>query len=164
MGSRIVGDFVYRGAVTFLNALLNSGCVSDDQVAANAAIAASKLEHSHRHTYAQESATTAAAEDRVMHVVDGTAGTIQLFEAGAVVANIGNATVTVDLLKDGASVLTSAISLTSSEAAYETVIGVIDTNTLVDGDVLEVSVTVSAGTGTLATGVFVSLDVDEDAI
>ena len=126
-------------------------------------IEASKLEHQHRATYAQESATTAAAaKDEVIHVVKGTAGTLKTFSAGCVVANIGNSTVTVDLHKNGASVLTAAIEIDSGDAAYAIVAGIINTAPVVADDVLEVVVIATIGTGTLGKGVFASLDLWED--
>ena len=162
MAFRTEDNGTFRGAVTFLNALLNAGCISNVHVATNAAIAASKLQHQHRQTYAQASATTAAAESRVVHVVKGAIGELRTFSAGCVVANIGNSTVTVDLLKNGASVLTAAILIDSGDAAYAVVAGTINTAAVVAGDVLEVAVTVAAGTGTLGKGAWASLDLHED--
>ena len=162
MSFRIEEGGQFRGAVQFLNILLNPGCVGDAEVKSAAGIAASKLEHQHRAVYAQESGTTAAAEDRVFHVVKGTAGTLKTFKAGCVVACIGDATITVDLHKNGASVLTGAITLSSSQSAYDLVAATINTDSVAAGDVLEVVVTVNAGTGTLGQGVFAYLDLHED--
>ena len=153
----------FRGATTFLDLRPNAGFLESGHVEASAGIEASKLEHQHRATYAQESATTAAAaNDRVIHVVKGTTGTLKTFSAGCVVANIGNSTIDVDLHKNGVSVLTAAISIDSGDAAYAIVAGIIDTAAVVADDVLEVVVTVTAGTGTLGKGVFASLDLWED--
>jgi len=162
MSFRIEEEGVFRGIVKFLNIILNAGCVADVHVAVDAAIAASKLQHQHRETCAQESGATAAAETRVVHVVKGTAGQVRTFQAGCVTPCLGDATITMDLLKNGASILTAAISLTSAQAAYDLVAGTIDTDTLEAGDVLEVAVTVNAGTGTLGVGVFCYVDLWED--
>jgi len=153
---------IFRGVTTFLNAVLNSGCVGDDEVKVGAGIAATKLEHQHRAVYEQESDTTAAAETRVVHVVRGTSGTLKAINAGCVTACVGNATVTVDLLVNGASVLTATFDLTSAESAYELVAGTIDTDTLEAGDVVEIDIAVAAGTGTLGKGVFAYVDIHED--
>ena len=152
----------HRGKQTFLCVSLPDDCVGDDQVDSSHPVTAEKLEHQHRAIYEQESGTTAAAEARVVHVVRGTTGSIEQVRAGCVVACIGDATVTVDLLVNGASVLTAAFDLSSSQSAYELVTGVIDDGDLEDGDVVEVSVTVNAGTGTLGEGVFAEVDVHED--
>ncbi len=163
MSSRHEGNHVFRGIVQFLHVILPSGCVADKHIAVAAALDASKLEHQHRSPYAQESATTAAAETRIIHVVHGTAGLAKAFKAGCVVPCEGDATITVDLLVNGASILDAAISLTSAQAAYALVDGVIDTATLAEADVVEIAVTVDAGTGTLGKGVFAYFDNYEDA-
>lgn len=152
----------FRGTVVFLDAVLNAGCVTDAKVAANAGIKASKLEHQHRETYAQESDTTAAAEARVVHVVKGTAGEVRSIKAGCVTPCVGDAVVTVDLLKNGVSILTATFDLTSAQSAYDLVAGTIDTATLEADDVLEVDIAVAAGTGTLGKGVFCYVDLWED--
>jgi len=151
------GDVTFTGGVT-----LPDGCVDKENVEAGAGLEATKQEHQHRAVYAQESDTTAAAEDRVLHVVKGAAGTLQDFKAGCVVANVGAAVVSVDLHKNGVTVLTAAIDIDSGDAAYALVAGVIDSADVVADDVLEVVVTVAAGGGTLGKGVFAYLDVHED--
>ena len=163
MGSRIDGNFIFRGIIQFLNIILPNGCVADKHIGVAAAVQASKLQHQHRSGYAQESATTAAAETRIVHVVHGTSGLAKAVKAGCVVPCVGDATITVDLLKNGVSILTAAISLTSAQAAYALVDGVIDTDTLAAGDVLEMAVAVAPGTGTLGEGVFAYVDNFEDA-
>ena len=159
---RIEEDGQFRGTVTFLHLVPSAGCILDAHVAANAKIAASKLQHQHREVYAQESDTTAAAEQRVVHVVKGTAGQVRTIKAGCVTPCVGDATITVDLLKNGASILTATFDLTSAQSAYDLVAGTIDDDTLAGGDVLEVDIAVSAGTGTLGKGVFVYVDLWED--
>ena len=163
MAFRIEDDGQFRGAVTVLEALLNSGCVSNAQVATNAAIAASKLEHRHRAVYSQESATAAVDGNYVVHVVKGATGTIQAFACGVVVACVGVATIDVDLLKNGVSILTAAVTIDNGDAAYAIVAGTIDTDTLLVDDVLEVSIDETTGGGTQGKGVFAYVDIDEDA-
>ena len=154
----------FRGNVTFLGqANLPDGAVDDQAVEAGAGLDATKLEHDHRAVYEQESDTTAASETRVIHVVKGTTATVKEIKAGCVVANIGAATVDVDLLKNGVSILTAAIQIDSGDAAYALVAGTIDTPTLAVGDVLEIDVTATAGGGTLGKGVFAYVDIHEDA-
>jgi len=162
MSFRVEENGQFRGAVSFLNLGMNDGCVENKHVKAEAGLSASKLEHQHRAVCAQESAAACADEAHVVHIVKGTAGTLKSFQAGCVVACIGDSTITVDLLKDGVSVLTAAISLSSAEAAYELVEGVIDTAAVVADDVLEVAIDGTVGTGTLGTGVFAYVDLHED--
>ena len=101
-------------------------------------------------------------ESAQIHVVVGATGTLQKFSGGSVVANTGAATITVDLHKNGASILTAAIVLDNGDAAYAVVEGVISSSSVVADDVLEVVITVNAGGGTLGKGVFASLDLYED--
>ena len=152
----------YRGIIQFFQIILPGGCVGNNQIAAGAAIDAGKLTHQPRVGYSQESATTAAADTRVIAIARA-AGTLKGFSAGSVVANIGDSTFTVDLLKNGVSILTAPITIDSGDAAYALVAGAIDTVGVVADDVLEVAVTVSAGTGTLGLGVFAELLLDEAA-
>jgi len=157
------GDVHIRGSLCPTSLSPPDGCIDDDAVQAAAGIKASKLQHQHRVGYAQESATLAADESRVLHTVFGATGTIENFEAGSVVACTGTDKVEIDLLKNGVSILTAKITLDSTSTAYIVVEAAIATATLVDGDVLEVSIDATAGTGVLAKGVFVSLTVHEDA-
>ncbi len=161
--SIVNGDLHIRGNCRPDTLSPPDGCIDDDAVQAAAGIKASKLEHQHRVGYAQESATLAADESRVLHVVFGNTGSIQHFEAGSVVACTGTDKVEIDLLKDGVSVLTAKITLDSTSTAYIVVEGAINTAGLVDGDVLEVHIDATAGDGVLAKGVFVALTVHEDA-
>lgn len=160
---RIEGDFHIAGALSATSITIPSGTVTDNAVQAAAGIQASKLQHQFQKGYAQESDTAASAEDRVIHTVYGATGTVVAFEAGSVVVCVGDATITIDLHKNGASILTTPIVLDSSNAAYVVEAGTISSGSIVDGDVLEIVITVNAGTGTLGKGVFTSCVVREDA-
>lgn len=160
---RVDENVELRGQTKCWDLKPNDGFLEDKHVANDAALQAGKMEHQHRATYAQESATTAAAaKDEVIHVVVGETGVLQAFKAGVVVACVDGATVTVDLHKNGVTVLDAAIVIDDGDAAYAIVAGVIDTAAVVVDDVLEVVVTVAAGGGTLGKGVFASLDLFED--
>lgn len=160
---RVDENVEFRGQTKCWDLKPNDGCIENKHVDEDAGLGAAKLEHQHRSCYAQESATTAAAgKDEVIHVVVGETGTLKAFSAGCVVANIGDAVVSVDLHKNGVSVLDAAIAINSGHAAYEVVAGTIDTLPVVVGDVLEVVVTVAADGGTLGKGAFASLDLFED--
>lgn len=164
MTSRIEGNVHIDGALTARSMNIPSGTIRDEDVAGDADIGAAKQEHQFQLTYGQPN-TAATTETRVVHVVQGTAGEIRAFEAGSIAAAVGDSTVTVDLRKNGATVLTAVITLDSGNAARVTEAGTIDPaqDTLADGDVLEVVLTATAGTGTLPTGVFCSVKLREDA-
>lgn len=165
MGQRIEGALVVAGRLTPSSLDVPDATIDNAAVKSSAGIAASKLEHQHKPSYSQESDTTAAAEDYVIHTVLGATGKVTAFSAGCVVACIGDSTVTVDLHKNGASMLTAAITIDSGDSAYDVVDATVDPakEDLVLDDVLEVVVTVSAGTGTLGKGVFAQAVIEEDA-
>jgi len=162
MSTRLDDDVYVDGTLKAKTVVLPNGTVTDAMVAAGAGIGAGKVRHEHRQTYAQGSAATAADAAEVVHVVRGATAEIVAFVAGVVVKAAGNATVTVDLLKNSASVLTEPITLDSGDANYEVVEGVVADEGLVAEDVLEVVVDATVGTGTLPKGVFASLSVHED--
>ena len=164
--SRISGNLTVEGRLVPKELTIPDDTIRDDAVAADAGIGAEKMEQEHKPVYAQESATTAVAETRTVAVIRGATGTIEDFRAGSLVPCTGDATITVDLLKNGTSVLNAAIVLDSSNSARvpEAATVAPGSASLVAGDVLEVAVTVSAGTGTLGQGVFAAATYREDPV
>jgi hypothetical protein len=120
-----------------------------------------KQRHKQIKVYAQDKGAVAATvTGRVIHVADS-AGTVNSINVGNVVANIGAATIVFDLKKNGASILTGTITTTNAHAAYAKVPGSIATAAYVAGDVFEITVTATAGGGTLGQGPFASVVFDE---
>ena len=76
------------------------GTVVDSHIAAGANLAASKLQHQYAKTFGQP-LTAATSETRVIHVCKGAVGEVVAFKAGSIGVAAGNATVTVDLKKNG---------------------------------------------------------------
>ncbi len=158
--STIQGDLFINGTLTPKAFTPPASSITSASV--TGPIAASKLEMRRHETVTQVHGTAAATERRVIATVRGTTGTIVAFRAGCVVANVGAATVTVDLKKNGTTVLTSVITLDSANAAYaiEDAAGFTST-ALVANDVLEVVIVATAGGGTLGQGLFIHLTYDE---
>ena len=77
-------------------------------------------------------------------------------EAGVVVQAAGAATVTVDLRKNGTTILSGVITLNNTHVAYAEVAGTISSARYVTGDVFEIVLTATAGGGTLPQGVYVN--------
>lgn len=117
--------------------------------------------HEHRADYSQPN-TTATSETRAVAVVKGTTGTLRSFSAGSIAANIGAATVTVDLRRNGSTVLSAVITLDSGNTARVVEAGTINSTALAAGDLLEVVVVATAGGGTLATGLMAEVRWTED--
>lgn len=158
--ARIPSDLIVDGYLTVSGGLsVPAGAIGNTQVAGSAAIDASKLGHSPRKSYAQPN-TAATTETRVIHVAHG-AGTILEFKAGNIVKAVGDSTVTVDLRINGTTALSSPISLSSASANYTPTSGTLSDTSYVDSDVLTVVITATVGTGTLPTGVYCTLNVDE---
>lgn len=143
--------------------ILPAGCVKNDTIAADAAIVVEKMVHQHVQRYSQPN-TTATTETRVLHVTRGATGKLIEFVAGSIGVCTSPATVTLDLRKNGTTVLTSPITLNSSNVARVAVTGLISVDTLAEGNVLEVVITATAGGGTLATGVFCEAIVNEQPV
>jgi hypothetical protein len=158
---RFPGDIYVAGNISSKTLSVPAGAVTDAAIQAGAGIAATKLQQQHRLDYSQPN-TTATSETRIIYACRGASGTIIDFRAGSIGVAVGAATVTVDLRKNGTTVLTGVITLDTGNVARVAEVGTLSVTTLVAGDVLEVVLTATAGGGTLPTGVFVSATVHED--
>ncbi len=162
------GDWDWVGSHRFLGTVtVPNQSISNATIEANAAIAADKLDHRYNPTESQPN-TNATAETRVLYRARA-AGQVLAFDTGALVAATGNSTVTVDLQKSTgggafATVLTGTVQLDVGDPAIVPVAGtLVATPTYVAGDVFRIVQTISAGTGTLPTGVFWSGEFQEGA-
>jgi hypothetical protein len=162
--STITSDVYIDGNLTPKTFSPPAGSITATSVVSSAGIEATKLQHQHQQIVAQVHGSNASAERRTVHFVRGATGTIVAFECGNVVAATGDSTATINLKKNGSNILSSATVLDNSNTAFanEDAAGFTST-ALVAGDVLEVDITVSAGTGTLPQGVFACLTLREDA-
>lgn len=160
--TRIEGDVHVAGALSSNTMNIPAGTVVNADVSASAAIAATKLQHQHQPNYSQETGTNVAAEEYIIHTVYGATGTIVAFEAGIVTIPSGDRTAVVDLHKNGATVLSAPITLDSGNTTLIVEGGTISSAALVDGDVLEVVVTLGGSSGTNPQGLFVSSIIRED--
>ena len=159
--SKIEGDVRVTGNISCSTLTIPAGSVRNASIEEDAEIEATKLEHKYEPVFAQPN-TTATAETRAVHLVHGATGEVLAFKAGSIAACIGDSTITVDLKKNGSSILTSVITLDSSNTNRVAEAGTISgSGAIAVGDLLEVVVAVSAGTGTLGTGVFASVELTE---
>jgi hypothetical protein len=159
--SRIDGDLFIEGTCQARTTVVTAGAVGDAQANASSPFATNKMRHKHRPSNGQgDTAVTAVVP---IHVVSGATGLVCKFTTWLSAANTGDASVVVDLLKNGSSILTSYLEITT-EAARTLFIATLADTTAVVGDVFEVSVTATAGTGTLGSGLGWQLEIDEDAL
>ena len=153
MATVIEGKTIFAGDVVFGGGMTApADSIGDDNI----------TRHRHRAVYAQESATAGADESRVVHVVYGATGVIKAFKAGSVSVAVGDSVVTVDLKKNGASVLSDPVTLDNSATIRTVIAAALSTTALVAGDVLEVVIDATVGTGTLPNGVFCYVEILED--
>lgn len=159
--SKIEGDVRVTGNISCSTLTIPAGAVRNASIEEVAGIEATKLEHKYEPVFAQPN-TTATAETRAVHLVHGASGQVLAFKAGCIAKCVGDSTITVDLKKNGSSMLTGVITLDSGDTNRVAVAGTISgAGTLAVGDLLEITVAVTAGTGTLGTGVFASVELTE---
>ena len=163
MSSLIEGDIHFAGNVTFGSGVtLPNGAVTAGKVAAGAAIEATKIQQRNRAPWRQGNSDADVVDGtQVIYSVTGATGTLREFKAGCVTPCQGDATITVDLRKNGASVLSAVITLDKNQTARELVAAAISTMSVAAGDVLEVVIDATPGTGTIAKGIFGYLTLDE---
>lgn len=154
---QVTGSFSAQGGV-----LIPAGTITDAMVNTGAAISASKLQHDQRVIHAQDSATAATSQSHAVYAVLAAGGaTVVLFEAWAITPCVGVDTVSVDLKKNGTTILTTPISLTVVQSARQTVTATFASTSLAQNDILEVVITPNHTAGTLAAGVGCCLQIKE---
>ncbi len=163
------GDHVFLGAVSVTSINLPDGSISKEDIEGDAGIEASKfVRHQSIDMELAESATAIAAVTKLLHIVKGATGTLVGFEAAVITpADDGSRTVNVDLKKSTgggsfSSVLASTIQFTNASVAKTSVAGSITSPSVVDGDILEVTVAVAGGSGNQAKGLIVTLTYEEE--
>lgn len=108
----------------------------------------------------QPQGSDAIAERRTVHMALA-AGVVNAIKATLDVAITGADTVAVDVLKNGTSILSAPVSLTSGNAAGAVVNITPAVTAYAAGDRLAVVVTPAHSTGTLPRGLYVALDLWE---
>jgi hypothetical protein len=136
------------------------GTILDADVSAGAGVQYTKLQQLRPAVYSQNG--TAASATIPIGVVYGATGTLVSIKAGSIAACAGAATITVDLKKNGSSVLTAVITLDNANTARVMEAGTFSSTSLVTGDFLELVITATAGGGTLGTGLLVQVRWAED--
>ena len=155
MATQFQDDIQFAGTATFVGKVaFPNQTIGDAQINPSNPITAPKMEHRFQPKLAQPFGVAAAAERRAVHRAKSP-GTLTALWVGLTVANAGAATVTVDLFKNGTTVLATPVVLTSATAAFVAVSAAVASAAYTTGDVFEANVTVAAGGGTLGQGVFV---------
>jgi len=155
-------DVNVRGTLTVQTVVLPDNAItSSSKVIAGCNISADKTEQRVFPSWQQPN-TAATTETRTLFVARRP-GTLNEVLAGSIAAAVGNSTVTVDIRKNGTTVLSSVLTLTNSYVGRIAQAGAISgSGTFVAGDWFEAVITATIGTGTLPTGFFVQLEVDQN--
>lgn len=149
-------DINFTGQIAFERApVVPTSSFGDREIDVTDPILATKLKHQYAPTLAQVHGSAAVTERKVVHVAKS-AGNVTGIEAGIVVAAVGAATVTIDLRKNGTTILSGVITIDVANSAYAKEAGVISVDSYSLGDVFELVITATAGGGTLPQGLFVS--------
>ena len=158
----IEGDVLIRGALAPESFTAPPQSVSSDAVKTGANIDADKLESRVYASHAQPN-TAATTETRSLFVARRP-GTVNSVIAGSIAKAVGDSTVTVDVKKNGTTILSAVITLDNANTARVGEAGTVNVSAFVAGDWFEVVITATVGTGTLPTGVFVQMEVDQNGL
>lgn len=159
----IDGSVSITGALTPKAFNCPAGAITDAGINSGTQIAAAKVVHQHLRGHAQPN-TTATTETRTIHVARY-AGTVVDVVAGSIAANVGAATVTLDVKKNGTTILTGTTTLDNANTARVVEAATINpaSAAYVAGDWFEIVLTATAGGGTLATGVYAQATFNENS-
>lgn len=157
----IPNDVFVQGNLSSKTFTAPASSIGDSAIQGAANVAASKLEHQFAKSYTQANGASIVSATVPLHTVYGTTGTVVSFAAGVITPAVGNDTVTVDLRKNGSTILTAVITLsvaasTNTARTLYTPAGFTSTS-LVAADWLDIVVVATHNTGTLAQGLYVRL-------
>jgi hypothetical protein len=105
----------------------------------------------------------AVDETRAIHAVVGSTGVMLALRIGCITAPVGAATVTVDLKVNGTTALASVYTIDNATVARAVNTKALSSTALAVGDLIEVVIDATTAGGTLPTGVFVFLQLEEFA-
>ena len=142
------------------------GVITNAEISASAAIAASKAVHRDVATYGQDVGAVVATATRIIRVAR-VAGAMKEFRVGWLTAPTGgDKAYTVDLkLSTGggafATCLSAVVTVNNTKSDNGTATGTLTTTAFASGDILEVVVTTSGTTGTQGYGMIAEVFCEE---
>jgi hypothetical protein len=151
--SNFPGDGYFQGKVYAENIELHGG----DQIQAK------YLDGNHPIPLYRKNGTVATVTNYPAWIARA-AGTIKQICAATRVVAVDDATLVIDVKKNGTSVLSTTLTLDSGNVAYTPENASLDgtKTTLAAGDMITVDATAAAGSGTLPVDLVVMLSVDQD--
>jgi hypothetical protein len=159
MPSIIEGTQNFTGAVVLSSVTLPASCVTNAKIEAGAGISASKQQHLHSKCQSQRNGTINASQRELIHLVTGATGTLKSFKAYNITTATATDTTTIDLLKNGSTMLSAVITL---NAAATTVVqsATFASTSVVAGDKLEVNVVATGAAPGQGLSIQVTLEED----
>lgn len=158
----INNDLTVNGTLTPRVLSAPAGFLTNAMVQASAGVSASKLQQQRNIQYAQASGSDVAAETRPVFRCNGATGVVAAVKASIVTIPSGDKSCTIDVKKNGTTILSGTFTLDSGNTTYVAEAGSISSSALVAGDVLEVVVTIAGSTGTAPRGLLVNIVLTED--
>ena len=163
-------NVLINGTLTVSGALSLTTGITNSDVGATAAIAATKLQHQHHISYHQVDGSAVVAAIAPVYTCRGATATVVGFEVACIDApSGGDLKFTVDLYKfdadtpTPATILTGVVDYVNATPDGTVLAGTIDTAALVVGDSVAVIVAVAGSTGTQGQGMVATITVREDA-
>lgn len=155
-------DIHVAGTLTANNMVIPGNAVGNSQFKTGDPLAVTKQVHRVYPALKQTHGGAAVAQREVVRIAHA-AGTVSAVRAGVTVASTVDAEITVDVRKNGVSILASPLVLDSTDTAFTSALASISTASYSAGDFLEVVVTVDVAGGVLGQGLRVELVCDEAA-
>lgn len=155
------GDYSVRGTLRCEAIAMPQNAIDNsNQVKAGTNLDADKLEQRFFPGWSQPN-SAASTETRTLFVARRS-GTVNEVIAGSIAKAVGDSTVTLDVKKNGTTILAAVITLDNANTARIVEQGSVTSSAFVAGDWFEVVIVATANTGTLPTGVFVQLECDQN--
>lgn len=155
-------DVVVQGRLSVGLLTLPNSSITNEKVAADAGITASKLQHQNVVAVHQAGNVPSVNQSGMLYM--GYAqGSILSMRAGALSNFTGNAAVTIDIRKNGVTVLSSNMTIDIGTDAFDYTVGTLSVTAYNPGDVFTFHITVNAGNGTLGNGTFIQMITRENA-
>lgn len=160
-GGLIDGDYTVRGTLRCEAIAMPQNAIDNsNQIKAGTNISADKTEQRFFPAWSQPN-SAATSETRTLFVARRS-GTVNEVIAGSIAKAVGDSVVTLDVRKNGTTILAAVITLDNANTARIVEQGSVTSSAFVAGDWFEVVIVATANTGTLPTGVFVELEVDQN--
>src|SRR5574343_1248781 len=150
---RVDEDAYFAGTLQADTLIPSVGCVENEHLADGENFEADKFQHEHR--LAAFFPRSVADETRPIHIFLYS-GEVKTIRVKFSTAHVGESTCSIDLKKNGSSILSAPIS-TALADGVAVKRGTVAANTCVAGDVITVVLDATVGTGTLGIGLFVEI-------